>query len=126
MCRRMLVFLVVIAAVGCSASLRLGDSQFAKPPANCGIVQMGCNVQGADVYLDGQMIGTLTRQSQDVVVPCGTHEISVRKPGYQPYQCRVTIVEGATSKMSANLQPQMGQEQMLQPQGQGTQESTQR
>ena len=55
----------------------------------------------ADVALDGKAVGQMPLKLSNLLV--GEHKITVSKSGYQPYTTTVTISEGKTATVSAEL-----------------------
>ncbi|MBE6194083.1 MAG: PEGA domain-containing protein, partial [Rikenellaceae bacterium] len=55
----------------------------------------------ADVALDGKAVGQMPLKLSNLLV--GEHKVTVSKSGYQPYTAIVTISEGKTATVSAEL-----------------------
>ncbi len=55
----------------------------------------------ADVALDGKAVGQMPLKLSNLLV--GEHKITVSKSGYQPYTTTITIAEGKTATVSAEL-----------------------
>ena len=55
----------------------------------------------ADITLDGKAVGTTPVKLNNILV--GEHKITVSKSGYQPYTTTVTVAEGKTVTVSAEL-----------------------
>ncbi|MBQ8853406.1 MAG: PEGA domain-containing protein [Alistipes sp.] len=55
----------------------------------------------ADVALDDKTVGQLPLKLSNILV--GQHKITISKSGYQPYSATITIAEGKTATVSAEL-----------------------
>ena len=55
----------------------------------------------ADITLDGKAVGTTPVKLNNILV--GEHKITVSKSGYQPYSATVTVAEGKTATVNAEL-----------------------
>ena len=55
----------------------------------------------ADVALDGKAVGQMPLKLSNLLV--GEHKITVSKSGYQPYTTTITIAEGRTATVNAEL-----------------------
>lgn len=62
----------------------------------------------ADVYIDNVKIGQ-TPLEENVII--GSHQVSIRKEGYNNYNTTVTITEGTTENIKATLQERKTQSQ---------------
>jgi len=60
-----------------------------------------CNVPGAEIVVDGRVVGT-TPTTSPLPVPEGTHHVTVRRPGFTPYETDVNSV-GAGARVRAQL-----------------------
>lgn len=60
-----------------------------------------CNVQGAEIVVDGRVVGTSPTTSP-IPVPEGTHHVTVRRPGFTPYETDVNSV-GTGARVRAQL-----------------------
>jgi hypothetical protein len=56
---------------------------------------------GAEIYLDGQLIGSTP---STVELPAGTHELSVRLSGYQDWTRSMRILSGSEISLEAKLE----------------------
>ena len=56
---------------------------------------------GAEIYLDGQMIGSTPSSLE---LPAGTHELSVRLPGYQDWTRSMRVLSGSEINLDAKLE----------------------
>jgi hypothetical protein len=89
------------------------------PPAwaaegTSGILKVRSNVEGAEVWLDGAVVGKapLTRY-----VPVGAHQVRVVADRYDPYVRRVDILEDKTVEVQATLTPGAGTLEFAGPPG---------
>lgn len=60
-----------------------------------------CNVQGAEIVVDGRVVGT-TPTASPLPVPEGTHHVTVRRPGFTPYETDVNSI-GSGARVRAQL-----------------------
>ncbi len=57
--------------------------------------------QNAEVWLDGKQLGTTPDIFRGIII--GTHDVEIRKSGYETKRERVTIAEGQTASLSGTL-----------------------
>jgi len=69
-----------------------------------GSLRVVCSIPGAEVWIDGEMKGTVN--STISAVPVGEHIVEVRARGYAPQSINVTINNGAQSVARADLTSQ--------------------
>jgi hypothetical protein len=69
--------------------------------AGPGALRVSASIEGASVYLDGELVGEAPYRNEQV--SAGRHEIRVEKEGYQPFISQVRIRPGATSELTASL-----------------------
>jgi hypothetical protein len=72
------------------------------PPS--GTVRIVCPIPGAEVWIDGEMKGTVNSTIQGV--PVGQHIVEVRGRGYAPQSLNVTVTVGAQTVARADLTSQ--------------------
>jgi hypothetical protein len=72
--------------------------QAAPAPAK---VAVHSNPDGAEIYLDGQLIGSTP---STVELPAGTHELSVRLSGYQDWTRNMRVLSGSEINLDAKLE----------------------
>jgi len=72
--------------------------QSAPAPAK---VALHSNPDGAEIYLDGQLIGSTPSIVQ---LPAGNHELSVRLSGYQDWTRSMRILSGSEISLNATLE----------------------
>lgn len=68
-----------------------------------GILTIGASVANAEVFVDGQLVGTTPLEG--LSLPAMTHSIEVRKAGYQSWKREVAVLDGASSRLTAELEP---------------------
>jgi hypothetical protein len=68
-----------------------------------GTLSVTASVEGASVYLDGELVGEAPYESGQV--PTGRHQLRVEKEGYRPFISDVRIRPGAKSQIRATLTP---------------------
>jgi tetratricopeptide (TPR) repeat protein len=66
-----------------------------------GALTITCNVDGADVFIDGEAVGKTPLE--DVTIETGDHKVSVKVDGYKDYLETVTVVSGKTASMNVKL-----------------------
>ena len=71
------------------------------PTPIVGSVDITSSPAMADITLDGKAVGTTPLKLSSLLV--GEHKITVSKSGYQPYSATITIAEGKTATVSAEL-----------------------
>jgi PEGA domain-containing protein len=72
--------------------------QSAQPPAK---VAVHSDPAGAEIYLDGQLIGSTPSSVQ---LPAGSHELSVRLSGYQDWTRTLRVLSGSEINLEAKLE----------------------
>jgi hypothetical protein len=55
---------------------------------------------GAEIYLDGQMVGSTPSV---LMIPSGNHQFRVHSPGHADWTRQVTILPGSEITLSATL-----------------------
>ena len=71
------------------------------PTPIVGSVDITSSPAMADITLDGKAVGTTPLKLSSLLV--GQHKITVSKSGYQPYTTTITVAEGRTATVSAEL-----------------------
>ncbi|HJJ48405.1 MAG TPA: PEGA domain-containing protein [Methanocorpusculum sp.] len=66
-----------------------------------GYLSVNSNPSGADVYIDNCYRGTTPLT---LYLSSGTYDVLIKKPDYKPYSSTVSVKDGKTSTLSANLQ----------------------
>lgn len=69
-----------------------------------GILILRINVQGADVSIDGRVIGTTPLREGGVALPIGKHIIEITKKGYLAWSREVEVLEEKEITLAASLQ----------------------
>lgn len=99
------LFALSIALLAPRAALAQGDD--ATPPTASprrpAHLEVKTHVPGADVFADGQPIGTTPAAGSFALSP-GVHTIELRRPGYATARAEVTLAEGATGEVT--LEPE--------------------
>ena len=67
-----------------------------------GTLDIVCNVDGAEVRVDGDVVGR-TPLEETLVVDVGEHEVEVTLGGYQSFVKKVSLPGGTTKKISVKL-----------------------
>ena len=86
----------------------------APPPApepTTGTLQLTSTPAGAQVELDGTVVGTTPLTLNDV--EAGAHEVAFTQSGYETMRTNVTVTAGQARQLTAALTPQMGQLRVL-------------
>ncbi len=56
-----------------------------------GTIKLTCNIKDANVYVDGELKGSLKDNKNEIVVPVGKHELEFRHDGYNDEKLAVDI-----------------------------------
>jgi hypothetical protein len=80
------------------------QAQLAPAGPAVGMLRVVCSIPGAEVWIDGEMKGTVNSTIQNV--PVGEHIVEVRARGYAPQSLNVTINNGAQSVARADMTSQ--------------------
>ncbi len=88
---------VILPLLVSICSLLLGAGQAA---AATGILEVETNASGAMVYIDGQMVGEAPILE---MVSAGRHSVRVERPGFAPFEQRVTVKADTSVQLKANL-----------------------
>jgi PEGA domain-containing protein len=68
-------------------------------------VTLNVNEAGAEVIIDDELVGT-TPLARPLVIDLGTHQISVKKTGFEPFQDTLETAGGTAATLSVSLRPQ--------------------
>ena len=71
--------------------------------AQRGLLDVRCVVPGADVFVDGALVGT-TPLTSPLVVASGQHRVELRRNGYRTAGLDVTLSTGAVSSVTLELE----------------------
>lgn len=74
----------------------------AAPSQQYGSIQVSSSPAGADIYVDGQYVGTSPTTYGTVT---GSHDVRISLGGYEDYQTSVSVRANQTARISASLQP---------------------
>jgi hypothetical protein len=66
-----------------------------------GVITIEASVDHAEVFLDGQMVGTTPLI--DLNLAAGPHVLEVRRPGYQTWKRQIHVIERAASRFYAEM-----------------------
>jgi hypothetical protein len=69
-----------------------------------GRITILADVPNAEVWVDGKLIGTAPLE--DLTLPAVPHSIEVRKNGFRTWRREVAILEGVSSRILAELEPE--------------------
>src|SRR5262249_28276026 len=83
-----------------------GPTPSTAPPV--GTLALAINVDGADIFVDGQLKDTARDKKAKITIAAGGHQVRVEKPGYDPTTLPVEIAEGSESPLSVALQKGTG------------------
>jgi serine/threonine-protein kinase len=83
--------LCLVIAVAGAWGVGLFEHTALAPAAPNGFVEFVSNPRGADILLDGKVIGRTGDAPFTAEVPAGTHEIEMRKDGYYPAPATVKV-----------------------------------
>ncbi len=79
------------------------NETFAATLTQGGSVYVSADVDGAQVFLDGNAVGTTPGRINNV--PPGQHVIEIRQQGIPPFRDTVTVGPGAVASVNASLRP---------------------
>ncbi len=91
---------VLVALVGATAH--------AAPAAKAGALEISSATEGADVYVDGERVGTIPLGAPLTALTPGEHTIKVTKPGFAPYIDVFKIDRKKPTQLSVELVPVAG------------------
>lgn len=77
-------------------------------------IQVLCNVAGADVTVDEEVVGATPLQRGIYLEP-GSHRLSLRKQGYMPFELDLALGAGEHRQLAVPLQPVPVQDEPLPP-----------
>jgi PEGA domain len=86
-----------------------GSVQVAPGPANSGGVSFEVNPPTAQVYVDGQYVGTVESfdgTKQPLTLPAGNHQIKIRAEGYHDVAFQANVLAGQVIPYRGDLQPE--------------------
>jgi hypothetical protein len=86
-----------------AASAQSSDALPLQPPRLSAHLEINSHLPGADVFADGQPIGTTPAAASFALSP-GVHTIELRRPGYTTARAVVTLADGANSAVT--LEPE--------------------
>jgi len=66
-----------------------------------GSISISSSVDGASVYLDGELVGEAPVTREDV--PAGRHRVRVESAGHQPFEANIRVKAGERAKVDARL-----------------------
>ena len=75
-------------------------------------VTLHVNEAGAEVSIDGEVVGT-TPLAGPVPIDLGTHEVTVKKEGFEPFEDRIETAGGAAASLSVSLKPERHAAQLV-------------
>ena len=75
------------------------------PSADAGYLELTVNVAWAEVYTGDQLRGMIKKANkpQSILIPAGTHDLTVTKFGYGPYKAKIAIEAGAVNTLAIEL-----------------------
>jgi PEGA domain len=65
------------------------------------LVKLAGDISGAKLFIDNKEVGTLPQAAQ--AVSAGEHAVLVKRPGFAPFTRKVTVAQGKTVEVSAEL-----------------------
>lgn len=79
------------------------NETFTATLTQAGSIYVSADIDGAQIFLDGNAVGTTPGRINNV--PPGQHVIEIRQQGMQPYRETVTVGAGAVASVNATLRP---------------------
>ncbi len=103
--KALLVVAVLAACTGC-ALFESGAKPQVQADANAGYLELTVNVAWAEVYTGDQLRGMIKKANkpQAILIPAGTHDLTVTKFGYKPDKKKIAIEAGAVNTLSIQLE----------------------
>jgi hypothetical protein len=92
---------VLFATSAAAQRRRRTDTPPPTPAGSTGTLTVTVVQEGAEVYVDEQLVGTSPVAPQEL--PPGTHTVRVRMPGYSEYSDVITVERGAVADMPVEL-----------------------
>lgn len=74
------------------------------PRATTSTIEITANVDGATVYLNGEVVGKTPHQVESVEP--GSHQVRIEKPGFQPFVKDIRVTAGRRAKVRGTLEPE--------------------
>lgn len=71
------------------------------PKPICGFLEISSTPMQADIYIDGKNVGKTPKVLNDLVI--GTHELVLKKQGYNDVKKNITIIENETLSITEKL-----------------------
>ena len=71
------------------------------PKPICGFLEISSTPMQADIYIDGENVGKTPKVLNDLVI--GTHELVLKKQGYNDVKKNITIIENETLSITEKL-----------------------
>lgn len=107
--RNALFLFIFLFTTACGGSLIQSTQEIPSPPENRGYLQIICQPQDAEIYVDGIFKGYLDGYIDGVLLlPAGHHRLSVQKYGYYSQYGEVDLGEEAvTLQWTLVPQPQL-------------------
>lgn len=85
-----------------SPSAQSAAPQAVSASSERGRLTIEASVALAEVFLDGRLLGTTPLQ--DLQIPAKAYSIEVRKKGFKPWKREIIVLEGTTSRITAELE----------------------
>ena len=76
-------------------------------PSDKGTLHVTCNMDGADVYIDGELYEPAVTPC-DIPVNAGEHDVKVCMAGYIDYAETAAVTAGGTANVDATLRADIG------------------
>ena len=87
------------------------DEEISRLQGRIATLRVECNVDGAELVIDGASVGTLPMAG--ISVNAGVRRVVVRKNGFLPHESRVTLAGGERTELKITLEAQTSE--VLQP-----------
>ncbi len=81
-----------------------------RAPVRTATLVIACDVMGAEVSLDGAVLGAVRGELREAGVEAGRREVRVSAPGYRTWRREVRFAEGAEVHLEARLVPSVVEE----------------
>jgi len=72
-----------------------------------GTLELTSNVEGAEVYIDGDLCGLTDRafHTRRFILDAGSHDLVVQKPQFENYHTTVNVPANGSTRVTATLKP---------------------
>jgi hypothetical protein len=84
-------------------NVRRARETFSAQMTQAGAIYVACDIDGAQIRLNGQGVGTTPGRLNNV--PPGSHVVEILAEGMQPFREQITVSPGAVAAVNATMRP---------------------